>query len=121
MAPSWPKASTVSRPSRPSPAQPIASANLSWAWDDSRLSCLAQMNRGAKPSGSSTTTQPVKLGLTASSRATAPSRVRVQRSATGAPLLIIRSTMVMSVVMRDSSSPVRTLITWARSSFSTWS
>ncbi len=113
---SWPKASTVSRPSRPSPAWAMASAKRSWAWVDRRRRRSAKTKSGARPSGSSTTTRPVKLGLTASNRATAPSNVRVQRSATGPPLVTIRSTIVMSVVMRDSSSPVRTFSTWAMSS-----
>ncbi len=121
IARSWPKASTVSSPSRPSPAQPIASAKRSWAWLDRRFNRPASMNRGRRPKGNTTTTHPVNRGLTASSRITAPSKVRVQRIATGAPFEIIRSTMVMSVVMRESSSPVRTLITWAKSSLSTWS
>ncbi len=99
----------------------MASAKRSWAWVESLRNRRPEMNSGASPRGRNTTTHPVKLGLTARSRITAPDRVRTQRNATGAPLEIIRSTMVMSVVMRESSSPVRTLITWARSSFSTWS
>ncbi len=45
-----------------------------------------------------------------------PARLSVQRMAIGAAEHSVRSTMVMSVVMRESSSPVRTLSTWARSS-----
>ncbi len=113
---SWPKASTVSRPSRPSLALPMASAKRSCAVLDSRRSRRAEMNRGARPTGISTMISAEKCGLTASSRMTEPVRLITHRSAIGAETPTIRSTMVMSVVIRDSSSPVLTCTTWATSS-----
>ena len=75
---------------------------------------------GATTKGTSSSTPSVSLGLTTKSRATEPRVMRMLRRAMEAVVPTMLSTSVTSVVMRDSTSPVRVWRKKAGSSVRMW-
>ncbi len=75
---------------------------------------------GASTAGTSTATNRVSCGLTTNITATAPIRVKRLRSDSDRVVPTRFSMMVMSVVSRDSTSPVRVSRKKAWSSVRTW-
>ncbi len=104
---SRPKACTVSSASRLSPAKPTASANWSWVEVVSLRTRRPNRNIGTRITGKVSSTRPVSLGLTITSRISAPISVSRLRKATEIEVASRLSTMAMSVVSRLSTSPVR--------------
>ena len=113
-------ACTVSSWSRLSPAKPTASAKRSCAAVDRRRTRRPKMAMGATTKGTSSSTPSVSLGLTTSSSTTEPSVIRMLRRAMEAVVPTMLSTRVTSVVMRESTSPVRVCRKKAGSSVSMW-
>ena len=62
---------------------------------------------GAMTAGTTSRTSPASLGAVQTISAIPPSRIRTLRSATETEDPITDSSSVVSVVMRDSTSPVR--------------
>ena len=78
------------------------------------------MNNGISTSAPTSTARPVNPGLSQISQARAPTKVRKLRSATETDEPTMFSTMVMSVVSRYSTSPVRVVRKNAWSRPMTW-
>ena len=104
---SRPKACTVSIASTLSPAKPTALANRSCEATVSFLTVRPNRKIGPSSSGTTSSTMPVSLGLTTNSSTVPPIRVRKLRRANDTEVVSRVSTRAMSVVRRDSTSPVR--------------
>ena len=117
---SRPKACTVSRASRVSPAWPTARANSSWVAVVRLRRGRANRNRGTTTTGMISNTSRVSLGLTQSIRTSDPIMIRVLRRKTEAVVARRFSMIWMSVVRRDRTSPVRVAMKKAGSRVRMW-
>ena len=80
----------------------------SWFSRDSALSRRPRVRIGTTTSGTPISTSPVSLGLVMNSSTSPPASVSTLRKATDTEEPITDSTSVVSVVSRDSTSPVIT-------------
>jgi hypothetical protein len=107
LAVSWAKAWTVRTAFTVSSAWPLTSAIRSWALRDSRRTMRPKTTIGTTTRGTTRSTRPVSLGLVTTRSAVPPRVRRMLRSAcvTVEPMTVC--TTVVSVVSRESTSPVR--------------
>ena len=92
-----------------SPAMPLESATRSCESRDSLRTFRPTVNSGSMISGISTTMMPMSRGLVQPISTSAPSRFSVERSVIEMPTPEMDCTSVVSVVSRDSTSPVRVI------------
>ena len=90
-----------------SPARPLESAMPSCATRESLRTVRPTRISGAMTIGTSSTIQPISLGLVSANMTSAPTRLIDERRAMDRPAPAIDCTSVVSVVRRESTSPVR--------------